>query len=170
MLAALELCSWIGRDSCARICGSTPNGNAWTNYTCPGCSSPLQFGIAVVTAMIFGLIRFWLALFAIIRGASGLVVEFFRAVPVLVMMFFLYFFPVARGPHGTVRPDSRRGDHRADGLATVRELIRLVRRSLPKGQREAAAAIGMTNNQRCGSSRSRRRSPRCCPRCSASSW
>ena len=132
------------------------NGNAWTNYYLPGLQFTLQSsGIAVVTAMIFGLIFGFLRLapFAIIRGASGLVVEFFRAVPVLVMMFFLYFFLSRRvAPTGPFASEDSAYFAVIIGLtvyngAVIAELIRSGVRSLPKGQREAAAAIGMTNNQ-----------------------
>src|SRR5699024_603172 len=132
------------------------NGNAWTNYYLPGLQFTLQSsGIAVVTAMIFGLIFGFLRLapFAIIRGASGLVVEFFRAVPVLVMMFFLYFFLSRRvAPTGLFASEDSAYFAVIIGLtvyngAVIAELIRSGVRSLPKGQREAAAAIGMTNNQ-----------------------
>ena len=132
------------------------NGNAWTNYYLPGLQFTLQSsGIAVVTAMIFGLIFGFLRLapFAIIRGASGIVVEFFRAVPVLVMMFFLYFFLSRRvAPTGLFASEDSAYFAVIIGLtvyngAVIAELIRSGVRSLPKGQREAAAAIGMTNNQ-----------------------
>lgn len=132
------------------------NGNAWTNYYLPGLQFTLQSsGIAVVTAMIFGLVFGFLRLapYAIIRGASGVVVEFFRAVPVLVMMFFLYFFLSRRvAPTGLIASEDSAYFAVIIGLtvyngAVIAELIRSGVHSLPKGQREAAAAIGMTRNQ-----------------------
>lgn len=132
------------------------NGNAWTNYYLPGLQFTLQSsGIAVVTAMVFGLVFGFLRLapFAIIRGASGVVVEFFRAVPVLVMMFFLYFFLSRRiAPTGVIASEDSAYFAVIIGLtvyngAVIAELIRSGVRSLPKGQREAAAAVGMTRNQ-----------------------
>ena len=132
------------------------NGNAWTNYYLPGLQFTLQSsGIAVVTAMVFGLIFGFLRLapFAIIRGASAVVVEFFRAVPVLVMMFFLYFFFSRQvAPTGLIASQDSAYFAVILGLtvyngAVIAELIRSGVKSLPKGQREAAAAVGMTRNQ-----------------------
>ena len=132
------------------------NGNAWANYYLPGLQFTLQSsGIAVVTAMIFGLVFGFLRLapFAVIRGASGVVVEFFRAVPVLVMMFFLYFFISRRiAPTGLIASEDSAYFAVIVGLtvyngAVIAELIRAGVKSLPKGQREAAAAVGMTRNQ-----------------------
>lgn len=132
------------------------NGNAWSNYYLPGLQFTLQAsGIAVVTAVIFGLIFGFLRLapFAIVRAISGVVVEFFRAVPVLVMMFFLYFF-FARVvvPTGAIAAADAAYYGVIVGLtlyngAVIAELVRSGVRSLPKGQREAAAAVGMTGNQ-----------------------
>ncbi|WP_193103275.1 amino acid ABC transporter permease [Brachybacterium sp. FME24] len=132
------------------------NGNAWTNYYLPGLQFTLQSsGIAVVTALVFGLVFGFLRLapFAIIRGASAVVVEFFRAVPVLVMMFFLYFFLSRQvAPTGLIASEDSAYFAVILGLtvyngAVIAELIRSGVKSLPKGQREAAAAVGMTRNQ-----------------------
>ena len=135
---------------------SAVNGSAWSNYYLPGLQFTLQSsGIAVITAMLFGLVFGFLRLapFAIVRGAAGVVVEFFRAVPVLVMMFFLYFF-LARNvaSAGFIANEDSAYFAVIIGLtvyngAVIAELIRSGVRSLPKGQREAAAAIGMTNGQ-----------------------
>lgn len=132
------------------------DGNAWANYYLPGLQFTLQSsGIAVVTAMLFGLVFGFLRLapFALVRAASGVVVEFFRAVPVLVMMFFLYFFLARRvAPSGLIANEDAAYFAVIIGLtvyngAVIAELIRSGVRSLPKGQREAAAAVGMTNAQ-----------------------
>ncbi|WMY77797.1 amino acid ABC transporter permease [Citricoccus sp. I39-566] len=132
------------------------NGNAWANYYLPGLQFTLQSsGIAVVTALVFGLIFGFLRLapFAIVRAASGVVVEFFRAVPVLVMMFFLYFFfSRVVAPTGLIASADAAYYGVIVGLtvyngAVIAELVRSGVKSLPKGQREAAAAVGMTNNQ-----------------------
>ncbi|MGD6979748.1 MULTISPECIES: amino acid ABC transporter permease [Citricoccus] len=132
------------------------NANAWANYYLPGLKFTLQAsGIAVVTAMVFGLIFGFLRLapFGPIRWFAGVVVEFFRAVPVLVMMFFLYFF-FSRivAPTGLIASADAAYYGVIVGLtvyngAVIAELVRSGVKSLPKGQREAAAAVGMTNNQ-----------------------
>lgn len=132
------------------------NANAWTNYYLPGLQFTLQSsGIAVITAMVFGLAFGFLRLapFALVRGIAGVVVEFFRAVPVLVMMVFLYFFfSRVVAPTGVIASGDAAYFAVIVGLtvyngAVIAELVRSGVRSLPKGQREAAAAVGMTNNQ-----------------------
>jgi len=132
------------------------NGNAWANYYLPGLKFTLQAsGIAVVTSLVFGLFFGFLRLapFGPVRWIAGVVVEFFRAVPVLVMMFFLYFF-FSRivAPSGLIASSDAAYYGVIVGLtvyngAVIAELVRSGVRSLPKGQREAAAAVGMTNNQ-----------------------
>lgn len=132
------------------------DGNAWANYYLPGLQFTLQAsGIAVVTSLAFGLLFGFLRLapFGPIRWFAGVVVEFFRAVPVLVMMVFLYFFfaRVVAG-NGAMSPQDAPYYAVIVGLtlyngAVIAELVRSGVKSLPKGQREAAAAIGMTSNQ-----------------------
>ncbi|QCU77692.1 amino acid ABC transporter permease [Citricoccus sp. SGAir0253] len=132
------------------------NANAWSNYYLPGLQFTLQSsGIAVITALVFGLVFGFLRLapVAFIRVAASVVVEFFRAVPVLVMMFFLYFF-FSRivAPAGLIDSTDAAYYGVIVGLtvyngAVIAELVRSGVRSLPKGQREAAAAVGMTPNQ-----------------------
>ena len=131
------------------------DANAWTNYYLPGLQFTVQAAaIAVLTSVVFGLVFGFLRLapFAPVRGAAGLVVEFFRAVPVLIMMVFFYqvFAQVART--GVIAPAD--GPYYAVIVAltlyngsVIAELVRSGVRSLPKGQREAAAAVGMTSTQ-----------------------
>lgn len=131
------------------------NGSAWSNYYLPGLQFTLQSAaIAVVTSVVFGLVFGFLRLapFKAIRAISGLVVEFLRAVPVLLMMVFFYQVFAMLGRAGVI--PSADGPYFAVivGLtlyngAVIAELVRSGVKSLPKGQREAAAAIGMTPNQ-----------------------
>ena len=125
---------------------------SWTAYLIPGLIGTLQAAaIAVVLAIILGLILGMgrLSEVRILRIASGAFVEFFRAVPVLVMMFFAYYFGLyilkISGPQlplfGVVV-----------GLtfynaSVIAELIRSGVGSLPRGQREAGLAMGMTPTQ-----------------------
>ncbi|XNZ01481.1 amino acid ABC transporter permease [Micrococcus luteus] len=131
------------------------DGNAWSNYYLPGLQFTLQSAaIAVVTSVVFGLVFGFLRLapFKPVRMLSGLVVEFFRAVPVLLMMVFFYQVFALLGRAGVI--PSADGPYFAVivGLtlyngAVIAELVRSGVKSLPRGQREAAAAIGMTPNQ-----------------------
>lgn len=131
------------------------NGNAWSNYYLPGLQFTLQSAaIAVVTSVVFGLVFGFLRLapFAPVRAVVGVIVEFLRAVPVLLMMVFFYQVFALLGRSGVI--PSADGPYFAVimGLtlyngAVIAELVRSGVNSLPKGQREAAAAIGMTPNQ-----------------------
>lgn len=124
----------------------------WGNYLIPGLVNTLKAAaISVVLAAIFGVI------FGIgrlshngpIRWVSSIIVEFFRSVPVLVMMiaaFWFYAFnrtfdfdlvPLAAVVTGLTLYNG----------SVVAELIRSGVGSLPKGQSEAGLSIGLTRGQ-----------------------
>src|SRR5690625_813039 len=70
------------------------NANAWVNYLLPGIQFTLQAAaIAVIASIIFGLGFGFLRLapFNLVRGVAMVIVEFFRAFPVLVILGFLHF-------------------------------------------------------------------------------
>lgn len=127
------------------------NVNAWTNYLLPGIQFTLQAAaIAVVTSVVFGLAFGFLRLapFRIVRWFALVIVEFFRAVPVLVLMVFLHFF-ISQFLSEYIDP--RNSAYYAVIVAltlyngaVIAELVRSGVKSLPKGQREAAMAVGMT--------------------------
>jgi glutamate transport system permease protein len=84
----------------------------------------------------------------VVSVACGIFVEFFRSVPVLVMMLFAYYFALyvlhlaGNQPFFGV----------VVGLvfynaSVIAELIRSGVGSLPRGQREAGLAIGLTESQ-----------------------
>ncbi|GAB3539451.1 amino acid ABC transporter permease [Arthrobacter tecti] len=107
--------------------------------------------ISVVTSIIFGLIFGLgrLSHVAAIRWISGIVVEFFRAVPVLLMMIFFWLL---LGNFGIFRPQDSPFIAVILGLtlyngSVIAELVRSGVHNLPKGQREAGLAIGMTRSQ-----------------------
>nr|WP_129336859.1 amino acid ABC transporter permease [Cellulomonas endophytica] len=122
--------------------------STWTNFLLPGLLDTLRAAaVAIVTSGLFGLVFGLgrLSQVAAVRWVSGLVVEFFRAVPVLLMMIFFW---LALGYSDLVEaPD-------APFLAVVlgltlyngsvfAELVRSGVHNLPRGQREAALAIGL---------------------------
>ncbi|MFD1211285.1 amino acid ABC transporter permease [Arthrobacter sp. GCM10027362] len=126
--------------------------DTWLNFLLPGLMATLRAAVvAVITSVIFGLVfgigR--LSHLAPVRFVCSVVVEFFRAVPVLLMMIFLWIgvsnlrmVPPADVPFIAV----------ATALtlyngSVIAELVRSGVHSLPKGQREAALAIGMTRQQ-----------------------
>lgn len=136
--------------------GNALNSNAWVNYYLPGLRFTLQASvIAVITSMLFGLVFGFLRLAPIapVRWFATVVVEFFRSVPVLVMMFFLYnYFAKVVASQGIINAADAPYYAVIVGLtlyngAVIAELIRSGVHTLPKGQREAASAIGMTTNQ-----------------------
>ncbi|WP_410793649.1 amino acid ABC transporter permease [Kribbella sp. C-35] len=105
-------------------------------------------GLAAVLALLFG------AVFAAarisdhkwLRTPATLIVELFRAVPLLILMFYFYFgniqFGLGLGPFWAV----------VFGLtlyngSVLAEIFRAGIAAVPKGQREAAYALGLRKNQ-----------------------
>ena len=95
-----------------------------------------------------------------------MIVEFFRAVPVLIMMIFAYFlyaqYDVFPSKHlalaGVVT-----GLTLYNG-AVIAEIVRAGVNALPRGQAEAASALGTAlGPDDADRSCCRRRSRRCCP-------
>lgn len=128
------------------------SGEAWSQYLVPGIVSTLEAAaISIVLALVFGLLFGLgrLSQLAPIRWVCGVVVEFFRAVPVLLMMFFFFgiftqnnIFPSELNPLAAV----------VTGLtlyngSVIAELVRSGVHSLPRGQSEAGLSIGLTPNQ-----------------------
>lgn len=128
--------------------------NAFTNYYLPGLQNTLVAALyATVLALIFGLLfgvgR--LSSNAAVRWFCGVVVEFFRAVPVLIMMIAGWLF-AAQFLSGVIGPELSPLFGVVVGLtlyngSVIAELVRSGVHGLPKGQREAGFAIGMTRSQ-----------------------
>jgi glutamate transport system permease protein len=126
--------------------------DTWRYFFIPGILDTLKAAaLAVVGAGAFGLVfgvgrlsrHRW------IRWPASIVVEFFRSVPVLLMMIFVWLLL----GHFKV---TWLGDPALPGVVTalvlyngsvVAELVRSGVHSLPAGQREAAAAIGLRRGQ-----------------------
>ena len=69
--------------------------SSWKDYLIPGLIGTLRAAaisvvLAVVAGVLLGMGR--LSQLAPVRVACGVFVEFFRAIPVLMMMFFAYYF------------------------------------------------------------------------------
>lgn len=126
--------------------------NLWENYLLPGLQGTLTAALySVVLAGVFGVVFGLGRLFgnAVVRGVSGVVVEFFRAVPVLLMMVFVYQF---LSVYSLVPPRQLALTAVVVALtvyngSVVAELIRSGVLSLPRGQREAGLACGLTEGQ-----------------------
>ncbi|MCV7228862.1 amino acid ABC transporter permease [Mycolicibacterium komossense] len=123
-------------------------GNLWKTYVLPGIQGTLTAAaISIVLAMILG---FALGVGRLshngpIRWFCSVFVEFFRAVPVLIMMIFAFalyalydVFPSKQLALAGV----------VTGLtlyngAVIAEIVRAGVTSLPRGQAEAASALGL---------------------------
>lgn len=127
-------------------------GNAWANFFLPGLWGTLKAAlVSVVTSVAFGLIFGMgrLSHIRVLAWASTLVVEFFRAVPVLVMMIFFY---TGMGHLALLNPNLLPFASVVLGLtlyngSVIAELVRSGVHQLPNGQREAGLAIGLRPGQ-----------------------
>jgi glutamate transport system permease protein len=126
--------------------------SVWTNYLLVGLWNTIRAAaVSIVTANVFGLL-FGLGRLSqsrIVRGVCGTVVEFFRAVPVLIMMiFFWQLFSYVPGPWSVAPPfyGVVFGLTLYNG-SVIAELVRSGVQNLPRGQREAALAIGLTRSK-----------------------
>ncbi|GAA1620784.1 amino acid ABC transporter permease [Kribbella alba] len=124
----------------------------WTEYLIPGLIGTLTAAaISVVLALTVGVLLGVGRLSAApwIRWPSSVIVEFFRAVPVLLMMLFtyaLYAFYEVFPPERLALAAVVTGLTLYNG-SVVAELVRSGIFSLPSGQNEAALAIGLTTSK-----------------------
>lgn len=124
----------------------------WKTYVLPGIAGTLT--AAALSIVLAGILGFALGVGRLspiraIRLPCAVIVEVFRAVPVLIMMIFAYFlfafydvFPSKQLALAGV----------VTGLtlyngAVIAEIVRSGVGSLPRGQSEAAAALGLTWGQ-----------------------
>jgi len=103
--------------------------------------------IALPIGAIFGIAR--LSDHLAVRIPAGVVVEFFRAIPVLILMVFAKYFYINAT---TVAFDQVALYAIVTGLvlyngSVLAEVVRAGIQSLPKGQSEAASALGMRKTQ-----------------------
>ncbi|MDT5103534.1 MAG: glutamate transport system permease protein [Mycobacterium sp.] len=122
--------------------------NLWVTYVLPGVQGTLTAAaVSIVLALLFG---FALGIGRLsttvpIRWFCSVVVEFFRAVPVLIMMIFAYFlyatYDVFPSKHlalaGVIT-----GLTLYNG-AVIAEIVRAGVNALPRGQSEASSALGL---------------------------
>lgn len=125
---------------------------AWNDYLIPGIWDTLRAAaISIVLSMVLALL---LALARMsdlrpVRWVASIVVEFFRAVPVLIMMLFAFWFLANKG----WLPDNLNPmvgvvfGLTMYNSAVLCEVIRNGVASLPAGQREAGLSIGLTPAQ-----------------------
>ncbi|MFG1696456.1 amino acid ABC transporter permease [Nonomuraea sp. NPDC049309] len=122
----------------------------WEVYIIPGLIGTLRAaGVAAVLALAFGAI-FGLARLsdhAWIRIPAGIVVEVFRAIPLLLLIFFLFYLaPTLFGGGDYAFISVVLGLMFYNG-SVLAEVVRAGVHAVPRGQSEAAYAIGMRKNQ-----------------------
>lgn len=124
----------------------------WETYLLPGLEGTLvAAALSIVGAMVFGMIfgilrlsdRRW------VRWVAGSIVELARAVPVLILMIFLY---AVFGDYQLFPSDQLALAAVVIALviynaSVIAEIVRAGILSLPKGQSEAAVALGMRKSQ-----------------------
>ncbi|MCK2219068.1 amino acid ABC transporter permease [Actinomadura sp. ATCC 31491] len=124
--------------------------DVWGTFILPGLAGTLGAAVAgVLLAGLFGLV------FAVarmsehrwIRVPAAAVVEFFRSVPLLLLIFFAFF-----GSYMVIGVNISAFAAVVFGLtlyngSVIAEIVRAGVQSLPKGQREAAYAVGMRKSQ-----------------------
>jgi glutamate transport system permease protein len=125
-------------------------GSTWTDYILPGLRATLEAAVvAGLFSLAFGIIfsvgrlseHWWL------RIPAGVVVEFFRAVPLLLLMFFIFFgIPFLTEQPMSIFWSVVIGLTLYNG-SVLAEAFRAGILSVPIGQSEAAYAVGMRKGQ-----------------------
>lgn len=158
IVAALGSVLWALRDQYAPSkLAVLFDPTTWQYAILPGLVNTLQAAaISIVTAIVLGglLGLGRLSDFGPVRWLCTVIVEFFRAVPVLIMMIFTWLLivrvllPLGVPLQGAVASLIAV----ITGLtmynsSVIAELLRSGMHSLPRGQREAGLAIGLSNSQ-----------------------
>ncbi|MBS9531990.1 ABC transporter permease subunit [Mycobacterium sp. M1] len=124
----------------------------WRTYVLPGVAGTLtaaawSIGLALLLGVALGVGR--MSGIRPVRWCCAVLVEFFRAIPVLIMMIFAYFlygmleaFP----PQQIALAGVITGLTLYNG-AVIAEIVRAGVHALPGGQSEAAAALGLNWRQ-----------------------
>jgi glutamate transport system permease protein len=126
--------------------------NLWKTYVLPGIQGTLlAAAISIVFAAVLGLALGVgrLSPNAPVHWVCSVIVEFFRAIPVLIMMLFGYFF-YAKFDVFPSKHLALAGVVTALTLyngAVIAEIVRAGVRALPRGQSEAAASLGLRWSQ-----------------------
>ena len=155
-LAGLALLYWIYRkfDEKGQWAGALwepfTEVSTWTDYILPGLWATVSAAaVAMVLSLLFGIIfsvgrlsdHWWLSV------PSGVVVEFFRAVPLLLLMFFIFYgIPFITESPMPVFWAVVAGLTLYNG-SVLAEAFRAGIKSVPRGQSEAGYAIGMRKSQ-----------------------
>ena len=155
-VALLALLYWIYRKFdekgqwAAALWKPFTQGSTWTDYVLPGLLHTLEAAaVAGVLSLTFGIIfsvgrlsdHWWL------RIPAGIVVEFFRAVPLLLLIFFIFFgLPFIFDQAMSIFWSVVIGLTLYNG-SVLAEAFRAGILAVARGQSEAAYAIGMRKGQ-----------------------
>ncbi|MFE5548428.1 amino acid ABC transporter permease [Streptomyces sp. NPDC056534] len=128
------------------------DARVWETYLLPALENTvIAAGLSMVIALplgaLLGISR--LSDHRAVRGAAGTVVEFFRAIPVLILMLFAN---AAYSEFTDISPETRPLYAVVTGLvlynaSVLAEVVRAGILALPAGQTDAAKAIGMRKGQ-----------------------
>ncbi|ALG84614.1 amino acid ABC transporter permease [Gordonia phthalatica] len=127
-------------------------GGTWTTWILPGLWGTLKAAfVSIVLALIIGAFlgigrmsdHKW------VRMVSGFIVEVFRALPVLILMFFAYFL---FAKYAVVPSSQLSFAAVVFGLtlyngSVIAEILRAGIQAVPRGQSEAAQSIGLRKSQ-----------------------
>lgn len=126
--------------------------STWTTYILPGLwgtivAAAFSILLAMILGAVLGIGR--LSDHAWVRTTAGTIVEVFRAIPVLVLIFFFYVF---FSQYGLVPSEQLSFAAVVAGLAlyngsVMAEILRSGINSLPRGQIEASQALGLRKGQ-----------------------
>ncbi|MBB4980368.1 amino acid ABC transporter permease [Streptomyces nymphaeiformis] len=128
------------------------DARVWETYILPALkntviAAALSMVIALPLGAFLGILR--LSDHIVVRSVAGSVVEFFRAIPVLILMLFA---DAAYSEFTDISPDNRPLYAVVTGLvlynaSVLAEVVRAGILALPTGQTDAAKAIGMRKGQ-----------------------
>ncbi|MET9247077.1 amino acid ABC transporter permease [Nonomuraea sp. NPDC003709] len=122
----------------------------WEVFIFPGLLGTLQAAVvAAVLALVFGAV-FGLARLsdhAWIRVPAGVVVEVFRAIPLLLLIFFIFYLAPAVAGGGDYTFIAVVIGLMLYNGSVLAEVVRAGVHAVPRGQSEAAFAVGMRKNQ-----------------------
>jgi glutamate transport system permease protein len=121
-------------------------GTTWTTYLLPGLLATLKaFAVASILSLALGvaLAVGRLSEVRALRWFCGTMIEFFRALPLLILMFFLYFVQQFIGIEQTSLFWAIVLALMLYNGSVLAEVIRAGVNALPRGQREAGMAVGL---------------------------